>query len=95
MVVDRPFLFAIIDAATGLPLFLGQVSRPGPADLAPADGRMERRVGWPARSCRRYPATWPELSQAVEDEHGAGGGVRNPGPDALPAVPAAAGRTAS
>jgi serpin B len=29
MVVDRPFLFAIIDTATGLPLFLGQVSRPG------------------------------------------------------------------
>ncbi len=28
MVVDRPFLFAIIDTATGLPLFLGQVSRP-------------------------------------------------------------------
>jgi serpin B len=29
MVVDRPFLFAIIDTATSLPLFLGQVSRPG------------------------------------------------------------------
>jgi serpin B len=29
MVVDRPFLFAIVDAATSLPLFLGQVSRPG------------------------------------------------------------------
>jgi len=29
MVVDRPFLFAIIDPATSLPLFLGQVSRPG------------------------------------------------------------------
>ena len=28
MIVDRPFLFAIIDAATGLPVFLGQVSRP-------------------------------------------------------------------
>jgi serpin B len=28
MVVDRPFLFAITDTATGLPLFLGQVSRP-------------------------------------------------------------------
>ncbi len=28
MVVDRPFLFAIIDTATTLPLFLGQVSRP-------------------------------------------------------------------
>lgn len=28
MVVDRPFLFAIIDTATSLPLFLGQVSRP-------------------------------------------------------------------
>jgi serpin B len=28
MVVDRPFLFAIIDTATWLPLFLGQVSRP-------------------------------------------------------------------
>ena len=28
MVVDRPFLFAIIDTATGLPLFLGQVSHP-------------------------------------------------------------------
>ena len=28
MVVDRPFLFAIIDTATGLPLFLGQVTRP-------------------------------------------------------------------
>jgi serpin B len=29
MVVDHPFLFAIIDAATGLPLFLGQVTNPG------------------------------------------------------------------
>ena len=28
MVVDRPFLFAIVDTATGLPLFLGQVTRP-------------------------------------------------------------------
>ena len=28
MVVDRPFLFAIIHTATGLPLFVGQVSRP-------------------------------------------------------------------
>jgi len=28
MVVDRPFLFAIIDTATGLPLFLGQVTHP-------------------------------------------------------------------
>ena len=28
MVVDRPFLFAIIDTATWLPLFLGQLSRP-------------------------------------------------------------------
>ena len=27
MVVDRPFLFAIVDS-TGLPLFLGQVSHP-------------------------------------------------------------------
>ncbi len=29
MVVDRPFLFAIIDTAASLPLFLGQVSHPG------------------------------------------------------------------
>ena len=28
MIVDRPFLFAIIHTATGLPLFVGQVSRP-------------------------------------------------------------------
>ncbi|MBV9379449.1 MAG: serpin family protein [Streptosporangiaceae bacterium] len=28
MIVDRPFLFAITDTATGLPLFLGQVARP-------------------------------------------------------------------
>jgi serpin B len=28
MVVDRPFLFAIIETATGLPLFLGQVTHP-------------------------------------------------------------------
>ncbi|MDQ2811425.1 MAG: serpin family protein [Actinomycetota bacterium] len=28
MVVDRPFLFAIVHATTGLPLFLGQVSHP-------------------------------------------------------------------
>ncbi len=28
MIVDRPFLFAILDNATGLPVFLGQVSRP-------------------------------------------------------------------
>jgi len=30
MVVDRPFLFAIVDTATSLPVFLGQVSRPSP-----------------------------------------------------------------
>ena len=30
VVVDRPFLFAIVDTATSLPVFLGQVSRPGP-----------------------------------------------------------------
>jgi serine protease inhibitor len=29
MVVDRPFLFAIVDIPTSLPVFLGQVSRPG------------------------------------------------------------------
>ncbi|MGD0242164.1 MAG: serpin family protein [Streptosporangiaceae bacterium] len=28
MVVDRPFLFAILDRATGVPVFLGQVSQP-------------------------------------------------------------------
>jgi serpin B len=28
MVVDRPFLFAIVDSTAGLPLFLGQVSHP-------------------------------------------------------------------
>jgi serpin B len=28
LTVDRPFLFAIFDTATGLPLFLGQVTRP-------------------------------------------------------------------
>jgi serine protease inhibitor len=28
MTVDRPFLFAIVDTTTWLPLFLGQVSRP-------------------------------------------------------------------
>ncbi|MBO0803700.1 MAG: serpin family protein [Nocardiopsaceae bacterium] len=28
LVVDRPFLFAIVDTATGLPLFLGQFTRP-------------------------------------------------------------------
>jgi serpin B len=30
MVVDRPFLFAIVDTSTSLPVFLGQVTRPGP-----------------------------------------------------------------
>jgi serpin B len=29
MVVDRPFLFAIVDTSTSLPVFLGQVVRPG------------------------------------------------------------------
>ncbi len=29
MTVDRPFLIAIVDTATSLPLFLGQVTRPG------------------------------------------------------------------
>jgi serpin B len=28
LTVDRPFLFAILDTATSLPLFLGQVTRP-------------------------------------------------------------------
>ena len=31
LVFDRPFLFVIADTATGLPLFLGQFTRPGPA----------------------------------------------------------------
>jgi serpin B len=31
MVVDRPFLFAIVSTTTGLPLFLGELSRPDPA----------------------------------------------------------------
>ena len=31
MVVDRPFLFAVVETATSLPVFLGQVSRPGTA----------------------------------------------------------------
>lgn len=30
MVVDRPFVFAIIETATGLPFFLGQVTHPRP-----------------------------------------------------------------
>jgi serpin B len=30
MIIDRPFLFAITDLPTGLPLFLGQVTRPRP-----------------------------------------------------------------
>jgi serpin B len=34
MVADRPFLFAIVDSATGLPLFLGQVSHPVPGRVA-------------------------------------------------------------
>ena len=34
MVVDRPFLFAIVDSTTGLPLFLGQVSHPVPDRVA-------------------------------------------------------------
>jgi serpin B len=28
LVLDRPFLFMIVDVATGLPLFLGQFARP-------------------------------------------------------------------
>jgi serpin B len=31
VIVDRPFLFAIIDTATGTPLFLGKVSTPATA----------------------------------------------------------------
>ena len=31
MIVDRPFMFAIIHTPTGLPLFVGQVSHPPPA----------------------------------------------------------------
>ncbi|HLH58420.1 MAG TPA: serpin family protein, partial [Streptosporangiaceae bacterium] len=31
MTVDRPFLFAIVDTPSGLPLFFGQVTRPDPA----------------------------------------------------------------
>jgi serpin B len=34
MVVDRPFVFAIVDSTTGLPLFLGQVSHPVPGRVA-------------------------------------------------------------
>jgi serpin B len=36
MTVDRPFLFAIIHVATGLPLFLGQASHPA------QDGRLRQ-----------------------------------------------------
>lgn len=32
MIVDRPFLFAIVHVATGTPLFLGQVTNPGEID---------------------------------------------------------------
>jgi serpin B len=36
--VDRPFLFAITDTATGLPLFLGRVADPtGDVGAARAD----------------------------------------------------------
>ncbi len=31
LIVDRPFLFAITDSATGLPLFLGRVADPAAA----------------------------------------------------------------
>jgi serpin B len=34
MVADRPFVFAIVDSTTGLPLFLGQVSHPVPGRVA-------------------------------------------------------------
>ena len=30
MIVNRPFLYAIVSTTTGLPLFLGELSRPDP-----------------------------------------------------------------
>ena len=63
------------------------------ADPAPAQpgAGMERRqpAGQVLPGGRQ--AVRPELGQAVEDEHGAGGGVGDPGADALPPVPATAG----
>jgi serine protease inhibitor len=44
MVVDRPFLFAIVHTATGLPLFLGQLSHPGSGPAPPAQ-RQSGPVG--------------------------------------------------
>ena len=71
MVVDRPFLFAIIDTATSLPLFLGQVSHPhgdqgrvrprprapgsGDSGTAPIWRQLSRAPGWSAVS-------WPARS---------------------------------
>ncbi len=56
MTVDHPFLFAITDTATGLPLFLGQVTDPRPADPARRGGRRARsrsrtdtRTGLPSK----------------------------------------------
>jgi serine protease inhibitor len=58
LVFDRPFLFAIADTESGLPLFLGQFTRPARLSSRPCRNRLSGtspssaadRPGWPPRA---------------------------------------------
>jgi serine protease inhibitor len=55
VIVDRPFLFAILDNATGLPVFLGQVSRPRSGKERPDPSPGSRPIIVPAARALAAP----------------------------------------
>ena len=70
LVFDRPFLFAIVDVSSGLPLFLGQFTRPVRlcsrtcrnvrSGMSRSSG--EAPPGWPPRARRPRPGRGPSSS---------------------------------
>jgi serpin B len=70
LVFDRPFLFAIVDVESGLPLFLGQFTRPARlssrtcrnvrSGMSRSSGAAPR--GWPPRARQPRPGCGPSSS---------------------------------